>query len=328
MGRALCRDYTERLQECPETTRCRVAIEETSGVLAADLTLADDTPESVGAAAVRISVAATNPAADAFVVGTIDSYDHSSKTFTVSSWDGDGQAPTFFPASPSCEEVDGIADGGVCCPAECGECGGSGCSERPGGSESCCSEEVSGSDRYCDPDANVMAPCVRRETATEYTLFSEPHCTVAAVCTGVDTPYEGCIVPDCTTDADTPYEGCTAAECTDVDTPYAGCLAAECTDVDTPYGGCIVPDCTTDANTPYEGCTAAECTDVDTPYAGCLAAECTDVDTPYAGCTAAECTDVDTPYGGCIVPDCTTDADTPYTGCRFTPEGGGDAGGR
>ncbi len=46
----------------------------------------------------------------------------------------------------------------ICCPTSCGECGGSGCSSRPGGAESCCESGMKDSDRYCDEIGE--APCI------------------------------------------------------------------------------------------------------------------------------------------------------------------------
>ena len=95
------------------------------------------------------------------------------------------------------------------------------------------------------------------------------------------------------------------ALCTAVDTPYAGCIVPSCTAVDTPYAGCTLAACTA-VDTPYAGCTLAACTAVDTPYAGCTLAACTSVDTPYAGCTVTgKCTG-NTGATGDV--DCSTEA--------------------
>lgn len=51
----------------------------------------------------------------------------------------------------------GLSRNGACCEASCGECGGSGCRRRPGGSSSCCSNAILGSGRSC---RNNPPPCV------------------------------------------------------------------------------------------------------------------------------------------------------------------------
>lgn len=55
---------------------------------------------------------------------------------------------------PTCEF--GIVKQDVCCPTECGTCGGVGCSLRPGGSD-CCGGPIRASGLSCD---DHMAPCV------------------------------------------------------------------------------------------------------------------------------------------------------------------------
>ncbi|CAN0486291.1 unnamed protein product [Ectocarpus sp. 12 AP-2014] len=58
------------------------------------------------------------------------------------------------------EGIDG--KGVVCCPLECGQCGGTGCSSAGAasglGSESCCESGVNSSGRYCD--ITEEAPCI------------------------------------------------------------------------------------------------------------------------------------------------------------------------
>ncbi len=49
----------------------------------------------------------------------------------------------------------GIFSGGICCPASCGTCGGTGCGTRLGGS-SCCKNEIKGMNRFCGTDG---PPC-------------------------------------------------------------------------------------------------------------------------------------------------------------------------
>jgi hypothetical protein len=51
----------------------------------------------------------------------------------------------------------GILQGAVCCEAQCGSCGGSGCGSRPGGADSCCSTNIQTAARSC---AENPPPCV------------------------------------------------------------------------------------------------------------------------------------------------------------------------
>ena len=57
-----------------------------------------------------------------------------------------------------CEQYGGVLNpkGNTCCAASCGKCGGSGCSQRPGGSTNCCASSIP-SEVVCGPDQN--APC-------------------------------------------------------------------------------------------------------------------------------------------------------------------------
>lgn len=57
---------------------------------------------------------------------------------------------------PTCARGILYHDGVACCPKECGECGGSGCADRPGGKEDCCSSRVEGNGVSCD---DAPAPC-------------------------------------------------------------------------------------------------------------------------------------------------------------------------
>ena len=56
---------------------------------------------------------------------------------------------------PECDE--GVLGSSVCCAASCGECGGDGCSRRPGGSEACCQGPIRDAGRSC---RDHPAPCV------------------------------------------------------------------------------------------------------------------------------------------------------------------------
>ena len=64
-------------------------------------------------------------------------------------------AQTCQASDPFCDN--GIRDQAGCCSLSCGICGGSGCSQRPGGVEACCSGRITASGNSCD---NNTAPCV------------------------------------------------------------------------------------------------------------------------------------------------------------------------
>lgn len=51
----------------------------------------------------------------------------------------------------------GVASGSVCCSSGCGTCGGTGCSERPGGGPACCSGHIVSINRLC---SQYGPPCV------------------------------------------------------------------------------------------------------------------------------------------------------------------------
>ena len=51
----------------------------------------------------------------------------------------------------------GAVEDGICCPLECGACGGSGCGGLPGGSSNCCGGTIAASGISCETD---VAPCV------------------------------------------------------------------------------------------------------------------------------------------------------------------------
>jgi hypothetical protein len=67
---------------------------------------------------------------------------------------------TYAPYTPHpCEEVGGLVDDDVCCASMCGDCGGAGCADRPGGARFCCSEVIrtTAPNRTCDV---YDAPCI------------------------------------------------------------------------------------------------------------------------------------------------------------------------
>jgi hypothetical protein len=68
---------------------------------------------------------------------------------------------------PTCET--GILRNGACCEASCGECGGVGCSQRPGGTDSCCTGAINASNVFC---TGATPPCI----VTQLTPNADPLC--------------------------------------------------------------------------------------------------------------------------------------------------------
>eukprot|EP00752_Nemacystus_decipiens_P013623 g12081.t1 len=64
--------------------------------------------------------------------------------------------------------IPGILDGDTCCAAECGSCGGSGCSHRPGGEDSCCATAIRRAGVPCS--STGAGPCMMAAS-------SEPTCS-------------------------------------------------------------------------------------------------------------------------------------------------------
>jgi hypothetical protein len=69
-------------------------------------------------------------------------------------WAGEGLLERYGP-DPTCQY--GIAAGSICCAASCGTCGGTGCSQLPGGAASCCMGIIAESGRSCN---DYPAPCI------------------------------------------------------------------------------------------------------------------------------------------------------------------------
>jgi len=63
----------------------------------------------------------------------------------------------WHPTDPSCDNGLLTGSGYSCCPLECGSCGGSGCSGRPGGATNCCGGRIQASGVYC---SDAEAPCI------------------------------------------------------------------------------------------------------------------------------------------------------------------------
>ena len=66
-------------------------------------------------------------------------------------------APCVMPDTSACDDGLLSSNGEVCCAASCGSCGGSGCSQRPGGASACCTGKISTANRSC---ADNPPPCV------------------------------------------------------------------------------------------------------------------------------------------------------------------------
>mmetsp|Transcript_49368 Transcript_49368/g.107540 ORF Transcript_49368/g.107540 Transcript_49368/m.107540 type:complete len:293 (-) Transcript_49368:89-967(-) len=78
-------------------------------------------------------------------------------------------------------ECDGIPSIPACCPDSCEVCGGPACSNRPGGSESCCHRAIVGSGRSCSDD--VGPPCAMFDDS----LLHPPPTMVATTATTTST---------------------------------------------------------------------------------------------------------------------------------------------
>ena len=66
-------------------------------------------------------------------------------------------SPTPEPEDPDPTCSLGIINGDICCLSSCGSCGGSGCSNRDGGSAGCCTSTIRNNNESCDENA---VPCV------------------------------------------------------------------------------------------------------------------------------------------------------------------------
>ena len=49
----------------------------------------------------------------------------------------------------------GIRDGSVCCPSSCGQCGGAGCGDFPGGATQCCYSVITLSGVICQTSSDT-----------------------------------------------------------------------------------------------------------------------------------------------------------------------------
>lgn len=70
-------------------------------------------------------------------------------------WAGEGRLDEMLAPDPTCSR--GVPSGNVCCAASCGTCGGTGCSQRPGGAAACCTTSIRAEGRSC---AAFPPPCV------------------------------------------------------------------------------------------------------------------------------------------------------------------------
>ena len=73
--------------------------------------------------------------------------------------------------SESCEDFNGIYgtsyEDRICCAKSCGQCGGSGCSQRPGGAEVCCASSfLNVVNRVCGV-RDQKAPCKLKDLGHE-----------------------------------------------------------------------------------------------------------------------------------------------------------------
>ncbi|MCK5800538.1 MAG: hypothetical protein KAI47_25290, partial [Deltaproteobacteria bacterium] len=71
-------------------------------------------------------------------------------------WAGEGALAAYGP-DPSCGHGVLSSNKKVCCASSCGTCGGTGCSQFPGGAEGCCTSNITTANKPCAKNA---APCV------------------------------------------------------------------------------------------------------------------------------------------------------------------------
>ena len=79
------------------------------------------------------------------------------------------------------EDFPGYEASGVCCPVSCGQCGGPGCSDLPGGKD-CCTSDIMARNVFCF-DAGA-APCIIDDFTADddQTQFRENR--LSLLCTG------------------------------------------------------------------------------------------------------------------------------------------------
>lgn len=75
----------------------------------------------------------------------------------LAGWAGEGAIEDAEPIEERAPCAGGIAAGDVCCPAECGACGGAGCGSRPGGAEACCGGAIRSAGLSCEDNP---PPCL------------------------------------------------------------------------------------------------------------------------------------------------------------------------
>ena len=89
-----------------------------------------------------------------------------------------GQTPSptvFVNSDPFCDNGILSPSGDVCCESQCGTCGGSGCSSRPGGGSSCCEGTIETANNLC---IDNTAPCVMTDITKFPTLSPSSSPTV------------------------------------------------------------------------------------------------------------------------------------------------------
>lgn len=78
----------------------------------------------------------------------------------------------------------GFETADVCCPEECGQCGGIDCGDLPGGQENCCTGYIDENGDNCS-DTNT-APCIVDDPACEVGLAGTQPDSVASIGSKVD----------------------------------------------------------------------------------------------------------------------------------------------
>ena len=68
-----------------------------------------------------------------------------------------GVMGVYYSSATSRGDATSVKGNAICCPKECGTCGGEDCGGRPGGASACCADKVFASGKQC---ASNTAPCV------------------------------------------------------------------------------------------------------------------------------------------------------------------------
>jgi hypothetical protein len=116
--------------------------------------------------------------------------------------DGDAKMYSFrttadpsFGADPTC--ATGIISGNTCCAASCGVCGGSNCSNRPGGGHNCCGGVIAKDKKYCGdvgPGCTLADPLCRTGVINGNVCCTKTCNSCGGSCTSLPAGVTGCCV--------------------------------------------------------------------------------------------------------------------------------------